>query len=98
MGCCIQNQRKIVINSSNISLLSQESFQNERKNSFEKQPNIATNIVIPKQRKTSVITSGVLIEKEKNKKKETTEKKYMKTMNILKEISYKEVCQSTKYF
>ena len=98
MGCCVQNQRKIVINSSDISVLSQESFQNESKNSFKKQPNIATKMVVPKQKRTSVKTSGVLIEKEKNKKKENIEKKYMKTMNILKEISYNEVRKSTKYF
>ena len=94
MGCCIRNQEKIVIEPSNIDYSDQESFDNESENENEFPKNSNTKIIIPKQKKTSDKSTDFVIQKEKNK----AEKKNLKTMNILKEITYNEVRDCIKYF
>ena len=91
MGCCVLTQEKIVIKSSEIPLSDQESSENENENDFQKN---SINIVDPAKKIKSDKNFELIIQKEKNK----TEKKNLKSMNMLKEISYNEVCDCTKYF
>ena len=91
MGCCVLTQEKIVIKSSEIPLSDQESSENENENDFQKN---SINIADPAKKIKSDKNFELIIQKEKNK----TEKKNLKSMNMLKEISYNEVCDCTKYF
>ena len=91
MGCSILTRKKIVIKS-NTSLPLQKSPQNEKKNNFQRNTN--ASIIIPKQKIISEETFNIKIQKEKNK----IGKRSIKAMNILKEISYDEVCDCAKYF
>ena len=90
MGCCVQN---MAINSSSIPLSPQESFENE--NNFQNNFNIVPNIIVVKKPKTkSNKTSEHIVQKGRNK----VDRKNIKSMNVLKELSYDEVCECTKYF
>ena len=90
MGCCIRSQDKIIIKSSSVLLSDRKSLENEEKNNFRKNTNIVSKIVIPKQKKKS---ADLIIHK-KNK----FDKRNIKSMKALREISYNEVYESTKYF
>ena len=95
MGCCVRNQENVVIKSSNIPLLYQESLENEKENDHQNKSNIDSNMVISKQKNKSFKNPDLVTKKDiKNK----IEKKNIKSMNALKEISYNEVFDSTKYF
>ena len=93
MGCCIGSQDKF-IKSSNIPLLYQESLEIGKENNFQQNSNIASSIINPKQKMESNKTSNLKNQKGKNK----SQLKNIKTMNILKNISFNEVNESTKYF
>ena len=93
MGCCVRTQEKIVINSLSIPILNKDSLEIKNVDNFEKNQKIIKE-TDQKPKRRSDKTSALLNEKENDK----TQKKNIKTMNILKEISYNEVCQSTKYF
>ena len=92
MGCCVRTQGKVIIKSLNIPLSDQESSLNENEKNFQQNPN--GNIIIPKQKITSDKSFDLVIQKEKNK----IEKKNLKSMNALREISYNEVCDCAKFF
>ena len=92
MGCCVRTQGKVIIKSLNIPLSDQESSLNENEKNFQQNPN--DNIIIPKQKITSDKSFDLVIQKEKNK----IEKKNLKSMNALREISYNEVCDCAKFF
>ena len=91
MGCCVPVEGEMIIKS-NIPFTDKELFENENKNIFQKDSN--THLVIVKPEKQIYKTLD-LVNKIENVK---IEQKHRKSMNILKEISYKEVCNSTKYF
>ena len=91
MGCCVQEN--MVIKSSSILLSQQESLENENENNFQNNFNVIPNIVVKKQKTKSNKTSEHLIQKGKSKTR-----KSIKSMNALKELSYNEVCECTKYF
>ena len=92
MGCCVKENT--VIKSSNIPLSHQDSLENENGNHVETKPNINPNIVIPKGKLKSNKISEFIIQNGKNK----THKKNLKSMNALKELSYNEVYECTRYF
>ena len=89
MGCCTRTQSNLIIKSLNIPLTYQESL-NENKNNFQNNSNLITNMASPKQKMKSNIKT------QKGKKK--TDKKNIKSMNVLKELSFNEVNESIKYF
>ena len=93
MGCCLCSQDKVVIESSNIPLLRQEPLENEKGNNFQNNSNAVHNLVISKQKTKSDKNSNLKIHKGRNKTN-----KNIKSMNALKELSYNEVNESTKYF
>ena len=93
MGCCARTQSNLIIKSSSIPLTCLQSLD-EKENNLQNNSNIIANIGTPKQKMKSNKTYYLKIQKGKNK----TEKKNIKTMNILKEISFNEVNETTKYF
>ena len=93
MGCCARTQSNLIIKSSSIPLTCLQSLD-EKENNLQNNSNIIANIGTPKQKMKSKKTYYLKIQKGKNK----TEKKNIKTMNILKEISFNEVNETTKYF
>ena len=94
MGCCVQAQSEIIIKCSNIPLFYKGSLYNENENNSQKNPNVIADIVIPKQKTKSDKASNYPIPKKKCK----YENRNIKSMNLLKEIAYYEVYQTTKYF
>ena len=91
MGCCARTKEEVIIKSS-IPLSYKKSIEND--NSYQKNPAVIAGIVITERKKESSKTFDLTTEKDKNK----TEKKNLKSMNILKEISYNEVRKCAKYF
>ena len=94
MGCCVRRQDEVVIKSSSIPLSHQKPLENVEENNFRNNSNTIPNIVISKQKVKPDKSSNITIQKGKNK----TGKKNIKSMNALKELSYNEVNESTKYF
>ena len=94
MGCCVCRQDKGVIESSNIPLLYQEPLEYEKRNNCQNDSNIVPNTVILKHKTKSNKNSNHKTQKGYNK----TDKKNKKSMSVLKELSYNEVHESTKYF
>ena len=93
MGCCARTSDNAIIKSSNIPLLYQESLD-KKENSLQNNSNIFTNIVSPQQKIKSDKISFLKTQKGKSK----AEKKYLKSMNVLKNLSIIEVNESAKYF
>ena len=91
MGCCTPIEEEIVIES-NIPFTDRKLLESEKKNNS--QEDLSANLVSVKQKKKSDKTLDLVNQKEKNK----IEEKHRKSMNILKEISYNEVCYCAKYF
>ena len=91
MGCFVLTNEEMVIKS-NVPISDLKSLENENKNTFQKDLN--ANLVTVKQKIKSDEILDLLNQKEINKIQE----KHRKSMNALKEISYKEVCYSVKYF
>ena len=91
MGCCIPIEEEMIIKP-NINFTDQELQENEKKNSSQKDFN--SNLIIVKPKTKSDKTLNLVYQKRNNKVKS----KHRILMNTLKEISYNEVCYSTKYF
>ena len=91
MGCFVLTNEEMVIKS-NVPISDLKSLENENKNTFQKDLN--ADLVTVKQKIKSDEILDILNQKEINKIQE----KHRKSMNALKEISYKEVCYSVKYF
>ena len=91
MGCFVLTKEGMMIKS-NLSISDQKSLENENKNNFQKDLN--ADIVTVKQKIKADEILDLVNQKEINK----IEKKHRKSMNALKELSYKEVCYSAKYF
>ena len=91
MGCCTPIEEEMVIKS-NIPFTDRKFLESEKKNNFQK--DLSANLVVVKQKKKSDKTLDLVNQKEQNK----IEQKHRKSMNILKEISYNEVCYCAKYF
>ena len=91
MGCCTPIEEEIVIES-NIPFTDRKLLESEKKNNSQK--DLSANLVAVKQKRKSDKTLDLVNQKEKNK----IEEKHRKSMNILKEISYNEVCYCAKYF
>ena len=91
MGCCTPIEEEMVIKS-NIPFTDRKFLESEKKNNSQK--DLSANLVVVKQKKKSDKTLDLVNQKEKNK----IEEKHRKSMNILKEISYNEVCYCAKYF
>ena len=91
MGCFVLTNEEMVIKS-NVPISDLKSLENENKNTFQKDLN--ANLVTVKQKIKSDEILDLLNQKEINKIQE----KHRKSMKALKEISYKEVCYSVKYF
>ena len=91
MGCCARTKDEIIIKS-----LIPHSYKESRENdnNCQKSPIIIDGIVIAERKKDSSKTFDFTTEKEKSK----IEKKNLKSMNILKEISYNEVQKCAKFF
>ena len=92
MGCCIPTKGKKIVIKSNIPMSNTGSVENEKQKILQKDSN--ANVVSPDQKMKSDKTFDPIIQKEKNK----VEKKNIKSMNALKEISQNEVCDCAKYF
>lgn len=93
MGCCTRTQDKVVIKSASIPLTCQESLE-EKENNLKNNSHIIINSVIPKQ----IMKLDKTPDLKFLKRRSTAEKQNIKSMHLLRNISFNEVYECPKYF